>query len=127
MGFMKTRYNNLIDYITQYVDNFLKMNKPDRMLSVRHTKKYVAQITTHYFISGKPLAIIDDLPTEEKIKIFDSFISDRFKRCLVGTNMVSANNDIKNLDMVILVNHVSSISEYIQIGGRLGKGGIYSC
>lgn len=125
--FMKVKYDDLLGDITHYADRYLSMGEQAKVLVVCHTKKDVALIAAHGFKTGKALAINGDLPTEDKIRIIDSFSSDANKRVLVGTNMVSEGIDIYNLEMVILVDHVPSVSEYIQIGGRLRKGGIYTC
>ena len=123
-GFARVKYEDLIEDTIQYVTNFLSVNDTDKVLIVCHTKKEVAKVAAHNFKTGKPLAITGDLPTEEKIRIIGSFAS---QRVLVGTNMVSEGIDIKNLKLVILVDHVPSVSEYIQIGGRMRGGGIYTC
>ena len=129
--FKKLKYEDLIADTIQYVDKFLFVDKHGKVLIVCHKKSDVAQVAIHDFISGNPLAITDDLPTEEKINIINSFFLQKIKNesssVPIWSQKVSEGISIKNLKMVILVDYVPSVSEYIQIGCRLRECGIYSC
>jgi len=65
-----------------------------------------------------------DLPADEKVRRSKRFIEDPGCRVLVGTKLVSEGIDIRAVKLVILVDYLPTVGEYIQTAGRLREGGV---
>ncbi|SCW00255.1 LAFE_0C00144g1_1 [Lachancea fermentati] len=72
------------------------------------------------------LWIHGSLSSEEKTRRTQTFINDGSMRVLIGTKLVSEGIDVKELRMVLIVDYLPQIGEYIQCAGRLRSNGFCS-
>ncbi|CCD23433.1 DEAD/DEAH box helicase NDAI_0B03990 [Naumovozyma dairenensis CBS 421] len=106
--------------VEMLVDRFMEYDTKSKVIIVCKEKVTVEKL---YFRQDSEW-VHGDLPSEEKIKKSRRFIEDEKCRIMIGTKLVSEGIDIKGVKLVIMLDYLPSIGEYIQTAGRLREGGV---
>ncbi|CCD26579.1 DEAD/DEAH box helicase NDAI_0I00100 [Naumovozyma dairenensis CBS 421] len=106
--------------VEKLVDRFMEYDTKSKVIIVCKEKVTVEKL---YFRQDSEW-VHGDLPSEEKIKKSRRFIEDDKCRIMIGTKLVSEGIDIKAVKLVIMLDYLPSIGEYIQTAGRLREGGV---
>ncbi|CCK70277.1 uncharacterized protein KNAG_0D05400, partial [Huiozyma naganishii CBS 8797] len=105
------------------VDRFVAEEESAKVILVCRTREH-AKILAVDLAKHRPLCVHGELTGASKEQTMRSFIQDPVKRVLIGTKLVSEGIDVQDLLLVLLVDYLPSIGEYVQMAGRLRKGGL---
>ncbi|CCD22243.1 uncharacterized protein NDAI_0A00850 [Naumovozyma dairenensis CBS 421] len=115
-------HDAIVQKVKYVVTKFLTYADDTKVIIVCREKSTVELLGAVTFCDS--IWVHGDLPTEVKVKKTQDFIQDSSKRILIGTKLVSEGIDIPEVKMVLIVDYLPSVGEYIQTAGRLRQGGL---
>ncbi|CCK72632.1 uncharacterized protein KNAG_0K02690 [Huiozyma naganishii CBS 8797] len=105
------------------VNHFLASEENSKVILVCRTREHVGLLATD-LTPHDPLSVHGRMSGADKEQIMRRFIQDPAKRVLVGTKLVSEGIDVQSLALVILVDYLPSIGEFVQTAGRIRGDGL---
>ena len=107
------------------VNRFLALVPHQKIIMVCSSRAAVERLGALLYGGKKAIWVHGNLPRDVKLARSTEFLSSPECRVLIGTCLVSEGIDVPSLGAVVLCNYVPSLTEFIQIGGRLRRGGNY--
>lgn len=107
------------------VNRFLKLFPGEKIIVVCNSRKCVERLGRLTFNGELPIWVHGEFHRDEKLERSREVLGKSRSRVLIGTCLVSEGIDVQDLGVVVLCKYVPSLTEFIQIGGRLRRGGNY--